>query len=275
MKYAVFICTHGRPYTQTTWKVLRECGYTGDIIMMIDDEDNDGVGYLDVAHQDDRLWLHIFSKKLYIMANDSGTDKPIRNTHLYAWNACENIARKDGYDYVIIVDDDLTGFRYRYEEDGHLKSQTITKNMDKLFEAYLEYMDKSNISALSVADARNYIGGKSKDGRNMNTLVFRKVRDRIEWKSEMYEEMITSLLAQQTGKFIFQPTFFQYETKTMAKDVKGGMEEIYNSKTIFNRSAYVVMYHPSCVSFDANNTGFRLKKDNAFPKLIGSKYKLL
>lgn len=275
MKYAVFICTHGRPYTQTTWKVLRECGYTGDIIMMIDDEDYCGMQYLDVVHQDDRLWLHIFSKKSYIMANDSGTDKPIRNTHLYAWNACENIAREDGYDYVIIADDDLTGFRYRYEEDGHLKSQTITKNMDKLFEAYLEYMEYSNISALSVADARNYIGGKAKDGRNMNTLVFRKVRDRIEWKSEMYEEMVTSLLAQQTGKFIFQPTFFQYETKTMAKDVKGGMEEIYNSKSIFNRSAYVVMYHPSCVSFDANNTGFKLKKDNAFPKLIGSKYKLL
>ena len=147
--------------------------------------------------------------------------------------------------------------------------------MDKLFEAYIEYMEYSNISALSVADARNYIGGKAKDGRNMNTLVFRKVRDRIEWKSEMYEEMITSLLAQQTGKFIFQPTFFQYETKTMAKDVKGGMEEIYNSKSIFNRSAYVVMYHPSCVSFDANNTGFKLKKDNAFPKLIGSTHKLL
>lgn len=270
MNYAVFICTHGRPYTQTTWKVLRDCGYTGDIILMIDDEDDSGKDYLDVVHQDDKLWLHVFSKKLYMLANDSGTDKPIRNTHLYAWNACENIARMDGYKYVIIVDDDLTGFRYRYEEDGHLKSQTITKNIDKLFEAYLEYMESTNISALSVADSRNYIGGKAKNGRNMNTLVLRKVSDTIIWKSEMYEEMITSLLAQQTGKFIFQPTFFQYETKNMAKNVKGGMEEIYNSKSIFNRSAYAVMFHPSCISFDANNTGFRLKKDNAFPKLISS-----
>jgi hypothetical protein len=173
-----------------------------------------------------------------------------------------------------------------FEELGELEDKVLLKTQDygnlsdfikhdKLFEAYLYYMEESNISALSVADARNYIGGQAKDGRNMNTLVFRKVRDRIEWKSEMYEEMVTSLLAQQTGKFIFQPTFFQYETKTMVKNVKGGMEEIYNSKSIFNRSAYVVMYHPDCVSFDANNTGFKLKKDNAFPKLISSRYKLL
>ena len=276
MNYAVFICTHGRAYTQTTWKVLRECGYTGHIVLVTDNED-DNKAYQDFIENehDEFLYHHIFDKSVSIRCEDSGTNNPIRNTHLYAWNACEDCAIEWHYDYAIIVDDDLTGFRYRYEEDGHLKSQTITKNMDKLFEAYIDYMENSNISALSVADARNYIGGKAKYGRNMNTLVFRKVRDRIEWKSEMYEEMVTSLLAQQTGKFIFQPTFFQYETKTMAKDVKGGMEEIYNSKSIFNRSAYAVMYHPSCVSFDANNTGFKLKKDNAFPKLIGSKYKLL
>lgn len=268
MNYAVFICTHGRPYEQKTLEVLRKCGYTKDVYLVLDDEDDTYNDYL--KYCDDKTLLVEFVKEYYVQSNDSGTNHPIRNTHLYAWNACENLAKESGFDYAIIVDDDLTGFRYRYEEDGHLKSQTITKNIDKLFEAYLEYMESTNISALSVADARNYIGGKAKNGRNMNTLVFRKVSDTIIWKSEMYEEMVTSLLAQQTGKFIFQPTFFQYETKNMAKNVKGGMEEIYNSKSIFNRSAYAVMFHPSCISFDANNTGFRLKKDNAFPKLIGS-----
>ncbi len=273
MNYAVFICTHGRPYEQKTLEVLRECGYSGLVYLVIDNEDDTRELYRPYHH--DNTAVLMFNKYEAIHREDSGTDTPIRNTHLYAWNACENFARTLEFDYAIIVDDDLTSFRYRYEEDGHLKSQSITKNFDKLFEYYIEYMENSNISALSVADARNYIGGKAKDGRNMNTMVFRKIKDRIEWKSEMYEEMVTSLIAQQTGKFIFQPTFFQYETKTMAKNVKGGMEEIYNSMSIFNRSAYVVMWHPSCVSFDANNTGFKLKKDNAFPKLISSRYKKL
>ena len=272
MSYAVFICTHGRPDNQSTLKVLRECGYDGNIYLVLDDEDDTYFYYQ--KYVDKHIFISRFSKESAIEMYDSGTDNPIRNTHLYAWNACEELANSQGYDNYIIADDDLTGFRYRYEEDGHLKSLPITKNIDKLFEAYFQYMNTSNISALSVADARNYIGGQAKCGRNMNTMVFRRSDKPIEWKSEMYEEMVTSLLAQQTGDFIFQPTFFQYETKTMAKNVKGGMEEIYNSKSIFNRSAYVVMYHPSCVSFDNNNTGFRLNKDRAFPKVISASRKI-
>lgn len=273
MNFAVFICTHGRPYNQTTLKVLRDCGYTGVVYLVSDNEDD--TRFLLDDYIDSNTTTLVFNKSYAVSREDSGTDEPIRNTHLYAWNACEKFANACGCDYAIIVDDDLTSFRYRYEEDGHLKSQPITKNFDKLFEYYIHYMEDTNISALSVADARNYIGGKAKYGRNMNTMVFRKLKDTIEWKSEMYEEMVTSLLAQQTGKFILQPTFFQYETKSMGNGSKGGMEEIYNKKSVYNRSAYVVMFHPSCVDFDNNNTGFRLRKDNAFPKLISSKYKQL
>lgn len=268
VKFVVFICTHGRPYNQSTLKVLRNCGYTGIVYLVVDDEDN--TRYLLEDLFDDNTLSLTFSKQHHIESDDCGTDSPVRNTHLYAWNACEKFARDLGFDYAIIADDDLTGFRYRYEDNNHLKSIPITKNIDKLFNYYIEYMDNTNISALSVADARNYIGGKANNGRNMNTLVFRKVKDKIVWKSEMYEEMVTSLLAQQTGKFIFQPTFFQYDTKTMAKDVTGGMEKIYNSMGILKRSSYVVMFHPSCVQFDANNTGFKLNKDRAFPKIVSS-----
>lgn len=268
MKYGVFICTHGRPGNQATLEVLRKCGYDGDVYLVLDNLDTTFGEYQ--KYINDNTHLKLFDKLTAM--DDSGTDTPILNTHLYAWNACERIG-SELYDYYIICDDDLTGFRYRHEEDGHLKSVPITKNIDKLFTSYFQYMDNTNISCLSVADARNYIGGQAKDGRNMNTLVFRKADRPIVWKSEMYEEMVTSLVAQQTGSFIFQPTFFQYETKTMAKSVKGGMEEIYNSKSIFNRSAYVVMWHPSCVSFDANNTGFKLHKNNAFPVVISGRFK--
>ena len=272
MKYAVFICTHGRPYNQLTLKVLRESGYTGLIYLVSDDEDN--CRFLLEEYVDENTGLITFNKEDSIKCQDSGTDRPIRDTHLYAWNACERWSKKLNFDYAIIADDDLTSFRYRYEDNGHLKSCTITKNMDKLFFAYIEYMSKSNIACLSVADARNYIGGQAKYGRNMNTLIFRKMDVLFEWKSEMYEEMVTSLFEQQKGNFVLQPTFFQYETKTMANNVKGGMEKIYNSKGVLCRSAYAVMFHPSCVMFDANNTGFRLNKDNAFPKLISSKFQL-
>lgn len=274
MRYGVFICSHGRPKAQDTLRVLRECGYNRDVYIVLDNYDTTFGEYQDLI--DDNTHLKLFDKNLAYMTEDSGVDKQhsMFNTHLYAWNACEEFGKKY-FDCYIICDDDLTGFRYRHEEDGHLKSIPITKNIDKLFTSYFQYMDNTNISCLSVADARNYIGGQAKDGRNMNTLIFRRADRPIEWKSEMYEEMVTSLVAQQTGSFIFQPTFFQYETKTMAKNAKGGMEEIYKSKSIFNRSAYVVMWHPSCVSFDANNTGFKLKKDNAFPKLISGKHKKL
>lgn len=271
--FAVFICTHGRPYEQITLDMLRDSGYTGLAILVVDNEDNTRYLLDDYIGRRTDYWT--FNKQYHIKTDDSGTNTPIRNTHLYAWNACESFAKDSCIQYYAIMDDDLTSFRYRYEEDGHLKSQTITQNMDKVFDAYIDYLKATDIACLSIADARNYIGGKAKDGRNMNTVIFRNGKHEFKWHSEMYEEMATSITYQQRGDFIFQPTFMQYETKTMAKNVKGGMEEIYKSQSIFRRAAYTVMYHPDCVSFDANNTGFKLKKDNAFPKLIGSKYKLL
>lgn len=266
--FVVFICTHGRPHEQKTLEMLRRCGYTGLVYLIVDDEDI--TRFLLNSYIDDSTDYLVFSKKGHIKRDDSGTSSPLRNTHLYAWNACERFAQVCNFQYYVIMDDDLTSFRYRYKEDGHLKSQTITKNMDRVLGAYIDYLKDTDIACLSIADVRNYIGGKAKDGRNMNTVVFRNGEHHVIWHSEMYEEMATSITIQQRGKFVFQPTFIQYETKTMAKDVKGGMEEIYKSQGILKRAAYTVMYHPDCISFDANNTGFRLKKDNAFPKLIGS-----
>lgn len=271
--FVVFICTHERPFEQITLKMLRNCGYTGYIYLVVDNEDK--TNYLLSIYKDNYTDIMTFNKNGHIQCDDSGTNNPIRNTHLYAWNACENFARILKFQYYAIMDDDLTSFRYRYIDDGHLKSQTITKNMDKVLEAYVDYLKQTDIACLSIADARNYIGGQAKDGRNMNTVVFRNGKYGFWWHSEMYEEMATSLTIQQRGMFVFQPTFMQYETKTMAKNVKGGMQEIYESQGILRRAAYTVMYHPDCVSFDANNTGFKLKKDNAFPKLISSKHKHL
>ena len=39
--FAVFILTHGRAENVETYKALRDCGYTGKIYVIIDDEDDE------------------------------------------------------------------------------------------------------------------------------------------------------------------------------------------------------------------------------------------
>jgi hypothetical protein len=38
-KFAIFILTHGRPHDVVTFQTLRDCGYTGKIVIVIDNED--------------------------------------------------------------------------------------------------------------------------------------------------------------------------------------------------------------------------------------------
>ena len=46
--YVVFIMTHGRAGNVHTEKALRECGYTGKIIMVVDTDDEQGQKYVDL-----------------------------------------------------------------------------------------------------------------------------------------------------------------------------------------------------------------------------------
>ena len=150
----VFICTHGRPNKQYTLEALRSSGYSGVVCLIVDDEDDTYEDYLKLT--DATTIVHKFCKQYYIDRVDLGYSRANakRGAILYAKCECESFAKRRGTKFFIIADDDITGFRYRYEYEGRLKSETVTKNMDSIILEYCNTMLGSGIVASSFGDVR-------------------------------------------------------------------------------------------------------------------------
>ena len=126
-KFAVFILSHGRAENVITVQTLRNCGYTGDIYIIIDDEDKQGDLYKKIYGDK----VIVFSKKEMDGTFDIGDNFNDRRVVVYARNKCHDIAKSLGLDYFLELDDDYNSFCYRYEENDMLRKIEI-KNLDKL-----------------------------------------------------------------------------------------------------------------------------------------------
>lgn len=85
----VFILTHNRPDNVITYKSLKKCGYSGEIILIIDDEDPQKEKYFE-NYQD----IEIFSKSKIAETFDEADNFQDRRAIVYARNACFEIAKK-------------------------------------------------------------------------------------------------------------------------------------------------------------------------------------
>ncbi len=275
----VYIKTHGRPGKQLTYNTLREAGYTGDIVLVIDNEDECGVGYLEFVKHDDRLWLHIFDKQKLVDEIDSGTNIPKRDVNLYAWVACERFAEQDGNDFFIMADDDITRFRYRYLEDGHLKSIPITQNLDRVFEHIQNYMECSNIAAASTGIPQMYFSKELDENlwkyRVAYQFVFRNPKFDMNWVSEYEEDIITSINMSKEGKYVTCLPMIQHDAVALGKS-DGGMKSMYDeNNSRFSLAEYGHIFNPSCeiMNFYKGKWITNIKRDNAFQKLVSSSRK--
>lgn len=265
----VFIKTHGRPDKQLTYETLRRAGYGDDIIFVVDNEDRTRFD----LPSDSKTDVLIFDKNEIMECTDSGVRFPKRNVNLYSWVACESIAQYMGLQRYIMADDDITGFRYRYEDEGHLKSLPITKNLKSVFNAIFEWMEEGDIAASSTGIPQMYFSGGIDDTlhkwRVVYTFVFRIGRHSMNWSSEYEEDIISSIQNSKKGKYISACPIIQRDTVTIGSNI-GGMHDFYNER--FKLSEYGYIWSPSCRSIMKYNDKWMcsIKRDNAFPKLISS-----
>ena len=94
--FVVFILTHGRADNVYTYKALKQAGYTGRIILVIDNEDADADKYYSLYGEDN---VYMFNKLLQALKVDAMGPDNDRKAILYARCACFDIAKKLGYKY--------------------------------------------------------------------------------------------------------------------------------------------------------------------------------
>jgi len=276
--YAVLICTHGRPYAQHTLNTLRRCGYTGKIYLILDNEDET---YPEYHTNKDYTDIWVFDKQFYINEIDTGVLEPKRKAILYAKSACESIATMHlGLDAFVIADDDITGFRYRYEDGNSLRSLPITQNMDEIIYSYMSYILDAGICATSFGNDRMYIGGKISDERKSEfrapyNFVFRNSHIPFSWVSEMYEDTISPILENQRGHYTIQLPIVKYDMKELVAGADGGMSETYSQMPIYERIFQVIKYSPTSTKFVVSNGKITnsILREHTYPKLVSSSYK--
>jgi hypothetical protein len=151
--FAVFILTHGRPHNVKTLSTLKNCGYTGKIYFIVDNEDKTIKQYQKNYGTEN---VKIFDKKAMADEIDEGNNFDERRTITHARNACFKIAREIGITYFVQLDDDYYYFGYRYDTGA----KKIT-NMDKVFEIILNFYKSVNIKSIAFGQGGDHIGGFS------------------------------------------------------------------------------------------------------------------
>jgi len=276
--FVVFILTNGRPNNVHTARSLRNHGYTGKIVLVIDDEDKTAQEYLDKFED-----VEIFSKKEISKEFDEADNFDDRRAIVYARNACFKIAEKLGVKYFIQMDDDYTRFEYRVYNNKRQKPSFIA-NLDSVFAALLNFYKCSNFSTISMAQGGDFIGGKNNRMAKRPTL-FRKCMNSFicsthrpfKFIGRINEDVNTYVNKQSIGLLMGTIPFVSL-VQNQTQSNKGGMTELYLDNGTYVKSFYSVIFSPSSVYIKPmGDKHLRLhhhvKWDNAVPKFIAEKHK--
>jgi hypothetical protein len=278
-KFCAFIMTHGRADKVITYNVLRKCGYTGPIFIVIDDEDDQEQRYRDIYGDQ----VVQFSKKAMDVDIDLADNEVGRGTITYVRNACFDLAKKLGFDYFIELDDDYSAFLYKH--DGEYKyKETRIKNLDKVFGFLIKYLDRSGAQSIAFAQNGDFIGGKNsgfaKDWRPrrkcMNSFVCRTDR-KFKFMGRMNEDVNTYTKMGSIGMlFMTIPNISLIQGQTQA--TSGGLTEMYLKMGTYKKSFTTVMFCPSSVKVSEMGDKHRrihhkIKWNYAVPKIVSEEFK--
>lgn len=277
--FVVFILTHGRADNVYTYKALKRAGYTGKIILVIDNEDEDATKYYNLYGNDNVYMFDKLSKSKEVDSMDLSCD---RNAILYARCACFDIAKELNYKYFLELDDDYTNFRSRIVVDGSLKTVYI-KNFDELVDCVIDFLEISNAHTVALSQIGDFIGGKNskvcKDRltRKAMNAFFCKTDKKFNWIGKMNEDVTTYITLGSRGYLFFTVADVSID-QLSTQSLSGGMSDEYLSYGTYTKTFYTVISCPSCVkvyTMGVTNKRFHhiIDWDKAVPKIISEKYR--
>lgn len=245
--FAAIILTHGRPGKVYTYTSLRRHGYTGRIVVLVDNEDKT----VDQYRKKFGDQVAIFDKEGTAQKIDEADNFQDRRVILYARNASFDVAERLGIRYFIQLDDDYTEFEHRFQASGQYRPSAMRK-MDQVLEAYLEYFETvPALLSIAFAQGGDFIGGAGKDDRIipsrkcMNSFICSTDR-RFKFAGRINEDVNTyTTVGSRGGLFITVKHCSLVQVPTQKS--KGGMTEAYQASGTYVKSFYTVMMMPSAV----------------------------
>lgn len=280
--FAVFILTHGRAGLVTTDKCLRKHGYTGRIVYLIDDEDEQGPEYMRLYGDD----VMVFDKLEVSKRVDAADNFGDRRAVLYARHAVFDAAEELGLDHFQMLDDDVVSIEWRYVEGEKLKTVNV-RSYDRVAEALVRLLEDTGALSVALAQNGDFVGGSGsavKKGtfsrKCMNSFVCR-TGSRIDFRGTMNEDVAAYTSNGQRG--VLMLTCNQIAIGMEAtQSIAGGMSEFYRETGTYVKTAYSLITSPSCVRVGylidrAGDRGGRIHHNviarNAYAKVVREEVK--
>lgn len=276
--FCALILTHGRPDNVRTYDTLKASGYTGRILLVVDDEDRTLPEYQRKFPGE----VVVFSKSEIAAAFDEADNRDDRRTIFYARNACFSIARREGFKHFIQLDDDYTGFFLRFNSRREYGNTHKVRMLDAIFEVLLDFFRTTPILAVALSQGGDHIGGNQLSVRMrrkaMNSFICSVDRP-FQFVGRVNEDVNTYVAEGRRGGLFF--TVMQTQLNQLATQSNaGGMTDIYKDSGTYQKSFYSVIVAPSCVRIgvlgDPRSPSYRLHHDvnweTAVPKILEQKY---
>ena len=285
--FVAMILSHGRPNEVYTYKTLKKHNYTGDIIIVVDNEDKTIDDYKKNFEN-----VVVFDKQKIAKETDQGDNLNDLRTTTHARNAMFKIAKYYGYKYFIQLDDDYTDFRYRYLMNTYITDLTKKyecsgryENLDRLFDSLLDFYKNTNAKSIAIAQGGDFIGGEGcgmisnyerLSRKCMNSFICSVDRP-FKFISRLNEDVNTYLSLGARGDLFLTIPYYCLEQK-QTQATSGGMTETYLDNGTYQKSFFSVMYCPSFVKvalMGVSNKRLHHSVDwrKAVPKIIEEKYK--
>lgn len=278
MKKSYSVCymilTHGRAYNQITLRTLKQLGITKHVYLIVDDEDEQKETYIEEYGKQ----VIIFDKEKEEQQTDTLDNTGTRSVVLFARNVAIRTAKEKGYEYVVILDDDITEFSYRYVKGNKFTQKKVKQK--QIFSVMLEYMQKANLDIISFGNNLDYIGGQNglyKQGivRKANNIFIMKTNTDITFKSRFDEDTVTCYSYNKQGKLIFDVPLIMVKAKDTGKAKSiGGMKEAYDSMSEYLKVFYSMICMPDTARIKVDKKGnIKLLRKNSYPMIISEVYK--
>lgn len=285
--FVAMILSHGRPNDVYTYKTLKKCNYTGDIIIVIDNEDKTVDQYKKNFKN-----VVVFNKQKIANETDQGDNLNDLRTTTHARNAMFKIAKYYGYKYFIQLDDDYTDFRWRFIMNKYITDLTKEykcdgrfENLDFLFDLLIDFYKTINAKSIAIAQGGDFIGGEGcgmissyerMSRKCMNSFICSVDRP-FQFISRLNEDVNTYLSLGARGDLFLTLPYVGLEQK-QTQATSGGMTETYLDNGTYQKSFFSVMYCPSFVKISL--MGFKNQRlhhnvnwNTAVPKIISEKHK--
>ncbi len=246
--FVAFILTHGRPNNVITYAALRSGGYTGRIVLLVDDLDPRREEYIAKYGAE----VEVFDKRAVARTFDQGDNFEDMRAVVYARNACFEVAKQMGIRYFVQLDDDYLHFQHRFDERLAYRPKVV-KNLDAVFRAFLRFYIRSGAAAVAMSQGGDFIGGPESSlaeqvqlRRKCMNAFFCSTDRPFRFLGRVNEDVNTYTRGASTGALFLTTNQVSLEqVQTQANE--GGMTELYLDSGTYVKSFYSVMFQPSSV----------------------------